>query len=241
MNNFLALFVGEVQRMQKYNILTASVFVSFFWIGMVHLLDVPDITFLFLMVVFFDLVSMSILMVGVTIFFEKQEGVLKSLIVSPISKIEFLSAKTIGNLVSNIVTISIVYIYAAIFQEINISIIGLLGTFLLVGVFHTLVGILLIYRSRDFTELLVKMMSYFLLFMIPVLFEQLNLITSRIYSYALYIIPTKSAATMLEAVAGNVELWEILLSVFYLSIGSVILGYFVIKKFKDFAIRESGV
>ncbi|MEJ6950802.1 ABC transporter permease [Natronospora cellulosivora (SeqCode)] len=241
MNNFLNLFIGEVQRMKKYHILSASVFVSFFWIGMVHLLNVPDITFLFLMVVFFDLVSMSILMVGVTIFFEKQEGVLKSLIVSPISKTEFLTAKTLGNLVSNIVTITIVYIYAIIFQDININLLAFIGAFFLVGLFHTFVGMLLIYKSRDFTELLVKMMTYFLLFMIPVVFEQFGLITSRLYSNVLYIIPTKSAATLLEAVAGNVDLWEILISVFYLSIGSIILGYFVFKKFKDFAIRESGV
>ena len=242
MNNFLNLLAGEIQRMKKYNVLAASVVVSFFWIGLIHLMEIPDITPLFTMIIFFDLVSMSIVMVGVTIFFEKQEGVLKSLFVSPISKAEFISAKTIGTLFSNFITILIVYLYAIIFKEININILGLIGAALLIGFFHTFLGILIAYKCKDFTELLIGMMKYFFIFMIPVALEQFSLITNQIYSYILYILPTKSSVTLMEAVGGNVdiELWEIILSTVYLSIGIVILAYFSFKKFKDFAIRESG-
>ncbi|MFW5987950.1 MAG: ABC transporter permease [bacterium] len=241
MNNFAVLFSGELERMQKYHILTASVVVSFFWIGMIHLLEVPDITYLFTMVVFFDIVSMAIVLIGVTIFFEKQEGVLKSLFVSPISKTEFLISKISANLVSNLITIVIVYLYALVFKEIYVNIFGLLGAVLIIGVFHSLLGLLIVYRSQDFTELLIGMMKYFLVFMIPVVLEQFEVITSELYSNLLFIIPTKSSAVLVEAAAGYAEMWEILLSLIYLIIVSIVLGYIVFKKFNDFTIRESGV
>jgi len=239
MNNFKTLFVGELQRMQKYHILTASIVVAFFWIGALHLLEIDDLSFLFSMIVFFDLVSMSIIMVGVTMFFEKQEGVLKSLFVAPINRTEFLSSKTLGNLVSNLITISIVYLYAVIFREININMIGLLGAVLLIGLFHSLVGFLIIYRCHDFTEMLVAMVAYFLIFTIPIILEIMEVI-GGIFSYLIFLIPTKASAVIMEAVTGETAFWEVLFSVVYLIIGSIILAYFVLKKFKVFAAREGG-
>jgi len=241
MNNFKTLFAGELQRMKKYHILTASILVAFFWIGAIHLLEIGDISFLFAMVVYFDVVSMSIVMIGVTIFFEKQEGVLKTLFVSPINKSEFILAKILGNLVSNFITILIVYLYAIIFLEISISTIGLIGAVFLIGLFHSFIGFLIIYRSDDFTEMLIGMVMYFLIFMIPIILELFGVIESEIFSNLLFIIPTKTSAVLMEGILGTAKLWELMVSIIYLIAGSIILGYFVFKQFKNFAARESGV
>lgn len=241
MTAFLVLFLGEMQRMQKYHILTASVLVSFFWIGMLHLIEVPDITAFFMILVFFDIVSMAIVMIGVTIFFEKQEGVLKSLFVSPINRLEFISSKTVANLISNIITIAIVYLYAWIVQDINISLTGLFLAIILIGTFHSLVGFLIIYRSNDFTEMLIGMMKYFIIFMLPVSFEEFGLITSELYSNLLFLLPTKASSTLIAATAGGLETGEIVISAIYLLIGTLVLAYFVNKGFRKFVIRESGV
>ena len=240
MYNLKTLLAGEIQRMQKYHILTASVLVAFFWIGALHLLETGDISYLFSMIVFFDVVSMSIIMVGLTIFFEKQEGVLQSIFVTPINKDEFISAKTLGNLLQNLITILIVYFYALIFQDINIHLLGLLGAMLLIGLFHSMVGFLIIYRCRDFTELLVGMAAYFLIFTIPIILEIFGVL-GDLASNLLFLLPTKASAVLMEGVTGQAQNWELVISVLYLIIGSVILGYFVRKQFKKFAARESGI
>ena len=240
MYNFKTLLTGELQRMQKYNILSASVLVAFFWIGALHLVETEDISYFFSLIVFFDVVSMSIIMVGVTIFFEKQEGVLQSLFVTPINKDEFISAKTLGNLMQNLITILIVYLYALLFQNISIHLLGLLGTMLLIGIFHSMVGFLIIYRCRDFTELLVGMAAYFLVFTIPIILEFFGVL-GDLAANLLYLLPTKASAVLMEGVIGQAENWEIIISIVYLLIGSLILGYFVRKQFKKFAARESGV
>ena len=241
MTAFLVLFLGEMQRMQKYHILTASVIVSFFWIGMLHLIEVPDITAFFMILVFFDIVSMAIVMIGVTVFFEKQEGVLKSIFVSPINRLEFLSSKTIANLISNLLTIGIVYLYALFFQDIGINVIGLFLAIILIGTFHSLVGFLIVYRSNDFTEMLIGMMKYIIVFTLPIAFDEFGLITGEFYSNILFLLPTKASSTLINATAGGLDTGEIVLSAIYLLIGSLILAYFVNKGFRKFVIRESGV
>lgn len=227
--------------MQKYHVLTASVIVSLFWIGMLYLIEVPDITAFFMILVYFDIVSMAIVMIGVTIFFEKQEGVLKSLFVSPINRLEFISSKTIANLISNLITIGIVYLYALFVQGLNINVAGFFFAIILIGTFHSLVGFLIIYRSNDFTEMLIGMMKYFIVFMIPVSFEEFGLITSELYSNLLFLLPTKSASILITAAAGGLETGEVVLAAIYLFVGTLVLAYFVNKGFRKFVIRESGV
>ncbi len=240
MINFRSLLLGELQRLQKYHIITASIVVAFFWIGALHLLETGDITFFFTLVVLFDIVSMSIVLIGVTIFFEKQEGVLKSLFVAPISRAEFISAKTAGNLISNLITILLVYIYALIFTEISLNTAGLLGAIILIGIFHSLVGFLIIYRCQSFTELLIGMMKYFLVMMLPVMLEYLGVFTGEIISNLVYLVPTKASAVVIDGVTGTAGRGELLFSVLYLIVGSLVLAYFVFTGFKNFAARESG-
>ncbi len=83
MNNFTALLSGELQRMKKYNILIAGLFVAFIWIGVLYFTNIDDITSMVPLLIFIDATSMSMLLVGVTMFYEKQEGTIKTLLVSP--------------------------------------------------------------------------------------------------------------------------------------------------------------
>lgn len=241
MSNFFVLLLGEIQRMKKYNILAAGLFVSLLWIGVLHFSGMEDVSKIFPLLIFLDATSMAMLLVGVTMFFEKQEGTIKTLLVSPISKVEYILAKTFANIVSNVETLVILYIYAKIFKVININILGLLGAVVLIAFIHSLIGFLLTYYSKDFTELLMGMMKYAFVFMIPILLEQVGLIKNELIKNLLYVIPTKASMTLLKATAGGIEFWEIALSMFYLIAASILLFLLVLKKFDDFAVKESGV
>ncbi len=241
MTNFFVLLLGEIKRLQRYNILSASAVVALLWIGVLYLTELPDITFIFPMLIYVDATSMAILMVGVTIFFEKQEGSLHTLLVTPISKLDYLLNKSIITVASSVITLTILYLYVVIFKEIDMSFLGLLGAVILVALFHSLVGFLLTYNSRDFTALLINMMKYMFIFMIPVLLEYMQIIQQDIVEAILYIAPTKAAMILLYAPAGETELWEIVYALGYLGIGSIILFIFVLKRFEQFAVSESGV
>jgi len=241
MSNLMILLLGEIQRLQRYNIMTASAVVALLWIGVLYLTDISDITFIFPMLIYVDSTSMAILLVGVTIFYEKQEGSLHTLMVTPINKKDYLFTKSIVTVATSVVTLIILYLYAAVFKEIDMSFLGLLGAVILVSLFHALVGFLLTYRSRDFTALLINMMKYMFIFMIPTLLEYIQIIRHDLVEMLLYIAPTKAAIILLYAASGETELWEIIYGLTYLGIGSIVLFIIVLKKFEQFTVQESGV
>lgn len=240
MNSFGTLLSGELQRMKKYNILTVSFLVALIWIGVLYFVEIEDITSVVPLLVFIDATSMSMLMVGATMFYEKQEGTIKTLLVSPISKSEYILAKAFANITSNIITIILIYGYARIFKEINLNFFGLLSSVILIAFFHSLVGFIFTYNTKDFTEMLMGMMKYIFIFAIPVLLEQMGLIKNKKIDKILYIIPTKSSSILLKSTAGGLESWKIWFSLIYLVIASILLFFIVWKKFDDFAIKESG-
>lgn len=241
MNSILVLFIGELQRMKKYNIFAASFLVSLIWIGILQFTGIKDVSSIFPLLIFLDATSMAMMMVGVTMFFEKQEGVIRTLLVSPIGKSEYILAKSFANILSNVLTLGVLYVYSKLFKEINVNILGLIVSVILIAFFHSLLGFVLTYYSKDFTGLLIGIMKYSFVFMIPILLEQLGLIKNEAIKKLLYIIPTKSSMILLKASSGGIETLEIVLSTIYLSIVATLLYYVVYKKFDEFAIRESGV
>jgi fluoroquinolone transport system permease protein len=239
--NVALLLAGELQRMARYHVLGAGFVVAIIWLVVLHFTEVIGVATMLPMLLFFDAVTMSIILIGVTLFFEKQEGTLRSLQVSPINRTEQVLAKTGGNIVNTLVTLVVLYLYAWIFKETPLSFIALFLAVLLVSAFHSLVGFLLTYRARGFTELLMGGLAYFFIFMMPVVFERIGLIQNSFVKGVLYLAPTKAAFILLNASGGGLETWEILFSIFYLLSASAVLLYFVLKKYNEFALKESGV
>ncbi len=241
MSSFGVLFAGELQRMARYSIFGASILVAGLWVLVLHFTEVQDIGAILPLLLFVDAVSMAIILIGATIFFERQEGTLKTLLVSPISKTEYVLAKTSANIVSSLMTLVIVYSYAWFFREVNLSFAALLGAVALIAIFHSLVGFYLSYYSADFTDLLMGMFKYMLIFMIPVFFELAGLIKNEVLTRLMYVLPTRASMTLLQASGGGMEFWEVLFSAVYLVGISAILLATVLRKFDEFAVRESGV
>ncbi len=241
MPNFFVLLFGEVQRLQRYNIITASAVVALIWIGVLYLTELPDITLIFPLLIYVDCTSMAILMVGVTIFFEKQEGSLRTMLVTPINKFDYLLTKTVVAIISSVITLLILYLYAINFKALNLNFIVLLGGVTLVALFHSMVGFLLTYQSRDFTSLLVNMIKYMFIFMLPTLFEHVRIIQHEVVEKILYIAPTKAAMLLLYSSTGEVATGDLIYALLYMGLGSAVLFVLALKQFDQFAAKESGV
>ncbi len=241
MPNLIILLIGEYKRMVEYKIAAASLVVALLWVGVLYLTELPDITYIFPLLIFVDTTSMAILMVGVTIFFEKQEGSLRALLVSPISKADYLLSKIVVTITSSLITLLVLYLYASLFKEINLNLLTLIGTVMIVALFHALVGFLLSYYSKDFTSLLMNMMKYIFIFFMPTLLDYMNIINHNIFTKLHYIAPTKAAITLLLASTGSVTSGDLIYALTYLVTGSVFLFYLVLKMFDSFAAREGGL
>lgn len=240
MNNFAILLSGDIQRMAKYHIIGASIVVAFIWIAVLHFTAIEDVGSIFPMLLFLDATMMSMLLVGVAMFFEKQENVLKTMLVSPITKSQYLGAKIGANLVSNLITLVLLVLYASLFKEMNVSIPRLFGVVILVSIVHSIIGVLITYRSIDFTTLLTGVMKYSFIFVIPVILEQVGFIQNPTLQWMLYILPTKSAMTLLNSAVMEVGVFEVGTALGYLSILALFGFWFMIRQFDTYAVKESG-
>lgn len=240
MNRFTTLVQGELLRLKKYNLLAASLFVSAIWVGLLHFLDIENVTNLIPQLIFLDVTTMAMLLVGVTFIYERDEATIRTLLVSPISKSEYILSKMISNIIPSILSLTIMYIYSKLFKIIEINYFLLLGAVILIAFFHSLIGFLLTYNSKDFTDLVMTIMKVFFVFLLPVILGEFNIITNEIFKKVLYILPTKSSLMLLMGAAGNAESWEIVLSLVYLLLGSIALYYLVWKNFDAYALKESG-
>lgn len=154
MNKFRVLFWGEVIRLGRYNLFAASIFVSAIWVGILHFLNVEDVTTIVPQLIFLDVTTMATLLVGVSLIYERDEDTLRTLMVTPISKNQYLLGKVLANIVPSILSLTVMYAYSKLFKTIQINYLLLLGAVVLVSFFHSLIGMLLTYFSKSFTDLL---------------------------------------------------------------------------------------
>ena len=237
MNNFMALYIGELKRMRKYHILTASIISAFLFIAAIHFLGTAsDVETILPLFIYADAVMMSMLMIGVTMFFEKQEGVIKSFLISPITKLEYIGSKIISNITLNIITLLLIYLYAFI-NNVSFNVIKFLIAVVIIAIFHSLIGFILTYYTKSFTDMLMGMMKYTLILAVPIILDELNVFNNVEWvSTTLYAIPTKASFTIL--VSNNIG--NLLYAFGYLIIGSALIFGYVYYKFDDFAVKESG-
>lgn len=227
--------------MKKYQILPATIFIALLWMGLIYLVDDMFINQMFSILIYVDATTMAILLVGVTMFFEKQEGTFRSLLVSPIHKRDYILSKGISNIFSNFVTLFLLFAFALWVKDVEISIVNYLWAVALIGFFHTMLGFLISFYSKDFNSLLMRMMVYAFICVLPVVFEAIGFIDNEIFSKILYAIPTKASMLLLNHAAQlPIETWELYFSVGYLAVASIVFFFVVMKEFDKYAQREGG-
>ncbi|PYZ92302.1 ABC transporter permease [Salipaludibacillus keqinensis] len=241
MNNFLTLTVGELQRMNKYQILPSSLFVVAFWIAFLYFVDALFINQLFAMLIFVDASIMSIILVGAIMFFEKHEGTFRTFMVTPIRKSDYILSKAFAIVVSNLITVLILFAFAYYVKNIEMNLLAFVGAVCLVGLFHAILGFWMSFYAKDFTSLIMRSTGYMLIFVLPVILVQLQVIQHDWFQYILYIVPTQASMNVLNASAGlPVETSELWWSTIFL-IGLIIVIFFVtLKKFDEFSQKEGG-
>lgn len=234
MNRFINLFKGEVHRLFKYNLIGASLFVSIIWLGILHFLPQDDISTIVPQLVFLDVTTMAMLLIGVTLIYEREENTLKTILISPVSKDEYILSKLIANILPSILSLTIIFLYGRFFKTMNINYINIFLGVVLVSFFHSLIGFILSYYARSFTDLLMLILLVFFIILLPVILDEFRIIDNEIFRKMVYILPTKSALMIIMGTAGIIEKGKIMLSLIYMTLGSAGLYFLNRRNFERY-------
>lgn len=240
MNKFLVLVKGDQMRMRRYGITYASLFTAALFIIMIQFINMDSIDTYFPLFIFIDATMMSFLLIGVSMIFEKQENTIKSILVTSISKHQYLLSKILTTVVSSVLTLILLGAYGVIFKGLSINYAGIVGGVILVAFVFSAFGVLVTYVSKDFTNLLMWIFVYSMAMLIPTLLQAFNIITADWFKYIQYINPTQSAFNVLNAAVMTVNKTDFLISLSYLIGLAIVLYIFAAKEFDKYSQKELG-
>ncbi len=238
MAKLIWLYKGEVMRMRRYGILLASLVVTIIWIITLQFSGVEEgINFLFPLLIAADASLMSLLLTGVTMTFESQESTLRSIQVTPVSSSEYLLAKTLGTVTSSLVTLVLLLIYGLLFKSLDINVLGISAAVVLVSFVFGQLGILMTYSAKDFTDLLMAMFKFMLVFIIPTVIELTGLLEAKWLTAWQYINPIQHTLVLLQAASITVDRSKLWSAICYLVILGGLLYAVIRKQFPVYAAK----
>lgn len=182
----------------------------------------------------------TLLYVAGMILFERDEGTLSAVIVSPLKTSEYLWSKIIT--LTMLATFeSIVMIggamlimsrsYQMTWPNTPIWLLGVVS----IGVIYTLIGIILIVRYDKITDFLIPMAGVAVILQIPFLYF-LRLVEHP----AFFIIPTTAPTVLIQGAYIQLTTWEWLYALGYTAVQIVILAIWAYRAFNEHIVMKLG-
>lgn len=241
MSNLPVLVRGEFTRLSKYNLFTANFVVLLFWVLLTYFLE-GDVLLRFIpLILFMDSVMMTILLVGATLFYEKKEHTINSIMVSPVTEDEYLISKIVVNVVNSLITVVFVSVAVYAIKGVTFNYFLVVPAVVMVTALHTVIGIRLSYTAKDFTSLIINYMVYVFVFVMPPLFAMVDLIDESIARFFI-LLPPEASNLLISSAFVEVDPWRVMIAYAYLFVLTAVLYYRVVKPgFNAYLIKETGV
>lgn len=215
MKAFLVLFKSEILRLIHYKIIFFGLFVSFLWVIVLALTSFQEAQVLMPQLLTLDAGLMTIVLIGSSYYFEKQEGTLKALLVTPIQPGKILLAKILSSFVPSLLSVTLITLTMGLIHNYWIPLVLALLFIILATTAHISVGFVLMFLSPDFMSLLVKYMGVAFLFYLPLILIPFDLIPVSI-QWLGYLSPSYGAQFLIQSLLGNEPASEALLAILFL-------------------------
>lgn len=241
MPNLLTLIKAEYYRLNKYNLFKANFVILMMWIVLAYFLE-DEILLRFIPFIFFmDSIMMTILLVGATLFYEKKEHTINSIMVAPVTENEYLFSKVLVNVLNSLLTLVLISTAIYLIKEVTFNQLLVMPAIILVTTVHSLIGIRLSYSAKDFTSHLINYMLYVFIFALPPIFALFGVIDESISKYFI-LLPPEASSILINTAFVEMETWRVIFSYLYLTVLSVVLYKFSVKpKFNKYLMKETGV
>lgn len=242
-NRLRILTVGELSRLNKYNVFSISILVAIIWGLVLYFIEESLLGSLLPFVLLIDASLMSVMYIGSVNYFEKTESTISTLLVTPISNSELVLSKVIANTLHNLFSSTLIIVVFYFIKDVNLNIALLFMGILFTTTFFTIAGLSLSYYQKDFTTMLMTIMALSFIMLIPTALYLFNVLTWKGWEYVLLVNPIQAAEILIGGGFEGAEYdYQYFVGLAYMALGSVFLYLFhTLPKFQDYAIRQSGV
>jgi len=224
MKRLLAALRWDFTRQLRYNIIGIMLVVSALYIGLFYFLPLDDKVPLLMFLIFNDPTALGMIFIGSLILFEKGDGTLQALVVTPLKHWEYILSKAIS--LTTIAT-GASLLMALLSHGLSTNVIYLILSVALTSMVFVFLGIIAVAGCRTFNQYLLRLVLY----LIPLSLPLLNFVgvTDTLWWY---IFPTQGTLLLLEASFKDIATWKIAYSILCLLIWNALVFYFALKVFK---------
>jgi len=235
------LVKGELDRLKKYNLFTATTVVLIMWLGLAWLLEAEELKMFVPLIMLMDSMMMTIVLVGATLFYEKKEHTINSIMVTPVREDEYLVAKIIVNIINSLITVAALSAAVYFLKGVTFNLLMVTAAVIVITIVHTVIGVWLAYYAKAFSSMLVNYMLYIMVLALPTILAGLGVIKGKVVNF-LILLPPDASFTLVKAGFENVETWRVVTAFAYLLALAALIYRFIVKpKLSDYAMRETGV
>lgn len=242
--NMFTLLKGELVRLNKYNVTTISIAITFVWFIILYFVeDNGALNTLLPMIILVDTAMMSIIYIGSVLFFEKSEFTISTLLVTPVTYADHIIAKICAITIETLCSALLIVLVFFFIRHISINWGALAIALILPTMLAGLVGFTISYHTKDFTTLLSWVMGYVFLTFLPIILNYLDLVfKGEFFRYFFLIFPVGSALEITSVAMGEPITASFYIATAITLLSTICLYYFyVLPKFKDYAVKQSGV
>lgn len=236
MAKLLGLVKGEILRLWRYKITFFGLLVSGIWLLILALVTKEEANALLPQLLILDGGLMAIILLAAAYYYEKQEGTLKAVLVSPTSPALLLLAKVIGALFGSVISLTLIWLTMVVIHQTSFPILPAFGFVVLLTLAHLSIGYVLIYKSKDFMDLLIKYTGAVLVLFSPIILVSLDVIPAS-WSWIALLSPTYAGQFGLGHLWQPLSIEDLLLSLLALAIYPLALfPFYILPKFRQEAV-----
>jgi len=180
----------------------------------------------------------TLLYVAGMILFEKDEGTLNAVIVSPLTTVEYLWSKviTLTGLATaeSVIMIAGTMLLMSFYNPVTLPNIPLLlAGIIIMGIMYTLIGIIMIVRYEKITDFLIPMATFAIMLQLPFLYF-LGVVPHRF----LFLIPTAAPTLIIKGAYVKLATWAWIYAFGYAVLFIVILAIWANYAFKKHVVMK---
>jgi fluoroquinolone transport system permease protein len=232
MQKLFNIFLSEVRRLLDYKIIYFGLIVTFLWVIVLAVTSEQEAIALLPQLLILDAGLMTIILIGSSFYFEKQEGTLKAILVSPVQPVHVIVAKVLASLVPSLLSVSLMTLTLGVIHAYWISYPIALLIITITTIAHLSLGFILMFTSPDFMSLLVKYSLFAFFLYVPSILVPLNLITPE-WEWVALISPSYAAQYLIQGLfvdISSIHLWMSVL--FLIALPSSLFPLYIYPQFK---------
>lgn len=228
-----ASLLQDLRLQLRYGFVAAGIFVAVFWIAILSFLPSQSLRFAVPAFLFLNGTMTTLFFVAGLVLYEKREGVLEALVVTPLRHGEYLASKIATlSLLATVETLAIALLGWGSDFDLAPAVVGVVT----IGVLNSLFGFLLVFHYDSINEFLLPAGVFVAFLEIPVI-ASLGLWQSPIF----YLWPTQGALLLLDAAFDPIATPDLLYAIAYSSLWIAGLSWLARRNFARFIVRSEGV